>query len=267
MYGCESWTGKKAEHRRTAAFELRCWRRLLRVPWTARRSNQFILKEISLGCSLEGLMLKLKLHYFCHLMERFDSLEKTLMLGGIGSRRRGQWRMRWWMASLTPWTWIWVNSGTWWWTGRPGVLRFMGLQIVGHDWVTELNWTELSMHVEVYRQPTPVLLPGKSCGWRSLVGYSPWGDKSWTRLSNFTFTFHFLALEKEMATHSSVLTWRIPGTEEPGGLLPMGSHRVSHDWSDLAATTAYIYIYIYIYSIYLSIYIVSSMYVCVYIYI
>ena len=96
MYGCESWTVKKAEHRRIDAFELRCWRRLLRVPWTARRSNQSILKEINPGCSLEGLMLKLKLQYFGHLMRRVDSLEKTLMLGGIGGRRRRGWqRMRW----------------------------------------------------------------------------------------------------------------------------------------------------------------------------
>ena len=94
MYGCESWTVKKAEHRRIDAFELWCWRRLLRVPWTASRSNQSILKEISLGCSLEGL--KLKLQYFGHLMRRVNSLEKTLMLGGIGGRRkRGRQRMRW----------------------------------------------------------------------------------------------------------------------------------------------------------------------------
>ena len=96
MYGCESWTVKKAEHRRIDVFELWCWRRLLRVPWTARRSNQSILKEISPGCSLEGLMLKLKLQYFGHVMRRIDSLEKTLMLGGIGGRRRrGRQRMRW----------------------------------------------------------------------------------------------------------------------------------------------------------------------------
>ena len=96
MYGCESWTVKKAEHRKIDAFELWCWRRLLRVPWTASRSNQSILKEISPGCSLEGLMLKLKLQYFGQLMRRVDSLEKTLMLGGIGSRRRrGRQRMRW----------------------------------------------------------------------------------------------------------------------------------------------------------------------------
>ena len=96
MYGCESWTVKKAECRRIDAFELWCWRRLLRVPWTARRSNQSILKETSPGCSLEGLMLRLKLQYFGHLVLRVDSLEKTLMLGGIGGRRRrGQQRMRW----------------------------------------------------------------------------------------------------------------------------------------------------------------------------
>ena len=96
VYGCESWTVKKAERRRIYAFELWCWRRLLRVPWTARRSNQSILKDISPGCSLEGQMLKMKLQYFGHLMRRVDSLEKTLMLGGIGGRRRrGRQRMRW----------------------------------------------------------------------------------------------------------------------------------------------------------------------------
>ena len=96
MYGCESWTVKKAEHRKTDAFELWCWRRLLRVPWTARGSNKSILKEISPGCSLEGLMLKLKLQYFGHLTQRVDSLEKTLLLGGIGGRRRrGRQRIRW----------------------------------------------------------------------------------------------------------------------------------------------------------------------------
>ena len=141
MYGCESWTVKKAECRRINAFELCCWGRLLRVPWTARRSNQSILKEISPGCSLEGLMLKLKFQYFGHLMWRVDSLGKNLMLGRIGAGGEGDNR-EWdgWMASPTRWTWVWVDSGSWWWTGRPGVLRFMGLQRVGHDWATELNW-------------------------------------------------------------------------------------------------------------------------------
>ena len=113
----------------------------LRVPWTARRSNQSILKEISPGYSLEGLMLKLKLQYFGYLMGRTDSFEKTLMLGKIeGRRRRGRQRMRWVMASPTQGTWVWVNSGSWWWTGRPGMLWFKGSQRVGHDWATELNW-------------------------------------------------------------------------------------------------------------------------------
>ena len=148
MYGCESWTVKKAEYWRTDAFELWCWRRLLRVPWTARRSNQSILKEISPGISLEGMMLKLKLQYFGYLMWRVDLLEKTLMLGGIGGRRR---RGRdGWMASLTRWTWVWVNSGRWWWTGRPGMLRFMGSQRVGHDWATELNWTDPLLLISLF---------------------------------------------------------------------------------------------------------------------
>ena len=140
MYGCESWTIKKAERWKIDAFELWCWKRLLRVPWTARRSNQSILKEISPERSLEGLMLKLKLQSFSHLMRRTVSFEKTLMLGQIEGRRRGDNR-GWdgWMASPTQWTWVWVNSGSWWWTGRPGVLQFMGLQKVRHEWATELN--------------------------------------------------------------------------------------------------------------------------------
>ena len=139
MYGCERWTVKKAEHRKIDTFELWCWRRLLRVPWTTRRSSQSILKEISPGCSLEGLMLKLKLQYFYHLMQRADSLEKTLMLGGIGGkRRRGQQRMRWLDGITDSMDMSWVNSRSLWWTGRPGVLWFR----VRHDCATELNWTE-----------------------------------------------------------------------------------------------------------------------------
>ena len=148
MYGCESWTVKKAEHQRIDALELWCWRRLLRVPWTARRSNQSILKEISPGCSLEVLILKLKPQYFGHLMRRVDSLEKTLMWEGLGAGGEGDNRA-WegWMASPTWWTWVWVNSGSWWWTGSPGVLWFRGLQRVGHNWVTELtNWTLASRY-------------------------------------------------------------------------------------------------------------------------
>ena len=144
MYGYESWSIKKAEHWRSDAFELWCWRRLLRVPWTARRSNQSILKEISPGYSLEGLILKLKLQYFCHLIERTDSLEKTLMLGKIEGRgKRGRQRMTWLDASPTQWTWVWASFWSWWWTGKPGVLQSMGSQRVGHDWVTEVNFPDL----------------------------------------------------------------------------------------------------------------------------
>ena len=115
---------------------------LERTPWIARRSNQSILKEISPEYLLEGLRLKLKLQYFGHLMQRTDSLEKTLMLGKIEGRKRRNNRGHGWMASPTQWTWVWANSRSWWWTGKPGVLQSMGSQRVGHDWETELNiWT------------------------------------------------------------------------------------------------------------------------------
>ena len=140
MYGCESWTVKKLEHQRNDAFELWCWRRLLRVLWTARRSNQSILKEISPECSLEGLMLKLKLQYFGHLMRRADSFEKILMLGKIEGGRRGWQRMRWLDGITESMNISLLNSGSWWWTGRPGVLQSMGLHRVGHNWASELNW-------------------------------------------------------------------------------------------------------------------------------
>ena len=143
MYGCESWTVKKVERRRIDAFELWCWRRLLRVPWTAKRSSQSILKEISPRCSLEGLMLKLKLQYFGHLMRRADSFERLwcwerLRAWGEGDNRGWDG----WMASLTQCRWVWVDSRSWWWAGRPGMLWSIGSPRIGHDWMTKLDWTD-----------------------------------------------------------------------------------------------------------------------------
>ena len=134
VYGCESWTVKKVEYRRTDAFELWCWGRLLRVPWTARRSNQSILEEISPGCSLEGLMLKLKLQSFGHLMRRADSFEKTLMLGKTEGRRgRERQRMRWLDGITDSMDMGLGRPRSWWWTGRPGVPRSMWSQRVRRD--------------------------------------------------------------------------------------------------------------------------------------
>ena len=140
---CGSWTMKKTDCQWVDAFVLWFWRRLLRVPWTARSFNQSILKEISPGISLEGMMLKLKLQYLATSCEELTHWKRLWCWEGLGAGGEGDHR-GWdgWMASLTGWTWVWANSGSWWWTGRPGVLRFMGSQIVGHNWVTELNWTE-----------------------------------------------------------------------------------------------------------------------------
>ena len=140
MFGYESWTIKKAEPWRIDAFELWCWRRLLRVPWTARSSSQSILKEISPGCSLEGLTLKLKLQYSVHFMKSWLTGKRPLCWERLKAREKGDDR-GWdgWMASPTQWTWVWVNSRSWWWTERPGVLQSMGSQRVRHDWATELT--------------------------------------------------------------------------------------------------------------------------------
>ena len=149
MYGCVIWIIKKAERQRIDVLELLCWRRLLRVPWTARTSKQSILKEISPEYSLERLMLRLKLQYCGHLKWSADSL-KTLMLRKIQSRRRRRWQRTKWLDGITNSVdWVWANSGRWWRIGKPGVLPFMELQKVGQDWATELNWTESFLYLSV----------------------------------------------------------------------------------------------------------------------
>ena len=145
MYGCESWTIQKVECQRIDAFELWCWRRHLRVPWTARRSHQSILKEISPEYSLKAWCWSQSSNTLATRYEELTHLKgpwcwERLKAGGEGDDRGWDG----WMASLTQWTWVWVNSGSWWWTRRPGVLWSMGLQRVGHDWATGLNWTENS---------------------------------------------------------------------------------------------------------------------------
>ena len=160
MYGCESWTIKKAFF---DAFEVWCWRRLLRVSWTARRSNQSILKEISPEYSLEGLMLKLKLQYFGHLMRTANSYIYPWCWERLKAGEGDDRGWDGWMASLTRWTWVWVSSGSWWWAGKPSVLQSMGSQRVGHYWVIEL--TDHMPATLLYWQH-----PWKSC-WK---GQAPW---------------------------------------------------------------------------------------------
>ena len=205
MKGCESWIIKKAECQRIDVFELWRWTRLLRVPWASVRSNQSILKEISLGISLEEMMLKLKLQYFGHLMRRVDSLEKTLMLGSIGGRRRRGRHRGWdgWMASLTRWTWVRVNSGCSWWTGRPGMLQFMGSQRVGHNWVTELtDWTDWSHRI---LSTMPLVLRSLLDPTFLILCYSPYPTVCpWTWSVFFISCFHILRLQ-QISLHWSVI--------------------------------------------------------------
>ena len=191
MYGCESWTIKKAERWRIDAFELWCWRRLLRVPCTARRSNQSILKEISPEYSLEGLTLKLKFQYFGHVMWRADSFEKTLMLGkNEGEGERGDRGWDGWMAWLTQWTWVWASLRRWWWTGKAGLLQSTGSQRVRHDWVTELTKRILTFFSSLIfpqsnnQPPTPIQENGR------LYAFLP--------QENFVPGYHFGSLQRTM---------------------------------------------------------------------
>ena len=190
MYGCESWTSsKKAECWRIDVFELWCWRKLLRVHWTARRSNQSIIKEISPEYSLDGLMLKLMLQYFGHLMWRTDSSQHQISLwcwerlkAGAEGEDRG-WDG--WMASSTHWTWVWARSGSWWWTMKPGMLQSIGLQRLRHDWVTELNWID-----DKYTYPKFSFSFSKTLKW-----FYPWFE---SQLCSFVVNLLILILNEKI---------------------------------------------------------------------
>ena len=248
---------KKAECWGIDAFELWCWGRRLRVPWTTRRSDQSLLKEICPDYSLEGLMLKLKLQYFGNLMRRADSFKKPgcwegLRAGGEGDNRGWDG----WMASLTWWTWVWVSSRSWWWTGRPGVLQSMGLQRVRQDWVTELNWTQLkvtsantwlTLFSVLYRINSSWLLITTACcclvvklcpslcnPWTTgliTCYYSPhWASQVALEVNNLPANAgdvgSILGLERspgEGNGNSSIVAWRIPWTV----------HRVPKSWTQL----------------------------------
>ena len=210
LYGCESWTLKKAECERIDAFKLPCWRRLFRVPWTARRSNQSMIKEIDPEYTLEGLMLKLKFQYFGHLIWRADSLEKALMLGKMESkRRRGQQRMRWWDGiivsmnmSLSKFLET-AKDREAWNAAAHGVLK-SGTWL--SNWITtNFSWGHPSGGNGLY----PIMGKGLPANAGEQVRPLDWGD----------------ALEKGMAILSSILAWEIPQTEEPGGLQSMGPQR------------------------------------------
>ena len=167
MYGCESQTIKKAEHQRIDAFELWCWRRLLTVPWTARKSNQSILKEISPGCHWKDWCWSWNSNTLATSCEELIHWKRPWCWEGLGAGGEGDDRGWYdWMASPNWWMWVWVNFGSWWWTGRPGVLLFMGSQRVGHDSATELNWTkEIQIEFQVELNGT-----GQLNYWGTIVG-------------------------------------------------------------------------------------------------
>ena len=218
---------------KTTPNELWCWRRLLRVPWTSRRSSQSILKEINPEYSLEGLMLKLQ--YFSHLMQRAGSLKKTLILEKIeGKSKRGQQRMRWLDRSLAQWTWVWANSGRWWRTGKPGVLQSMGSQRVRHDLATFTNnFKPFTLHIPEYSLEGLMLklqyFGYLMCRADSLVKTLMLGKTEGRRRRGWQRMRWLEALRTQW-------TWVWVGsgswwwTGKPGVLRFMGSQRVGHDW-------------------------------------
>ena len=203
MSGCKSWTIKKVDHRRIDAFELWCWRRLLRVPWTARRSNQSILKKSVLNIHWKDWSWSSNaLATWCKKLTHWKRpwCWERLTVGGGDDRGWDGW-----MASLTRWTWVWISSGSWWWTGKPGVLQSVESQRVGHDWVTELNWS----------------FRGGSDGKESYTMQETWvRSLGWEE-----------PLEEDMATHSRILAWRSP---VDGGALWATVHGVTKSWTWLS---------------------------------
>ena len=233
MYGFESWTIKKAECWRIDAFELWCWRRLLWVPWTARRSNQSILKETSSEYSLEGLMLSWNSNTLATWCEEVTHLKRPWCWERLRVGREGDDR-GWdgWMASPNQWTWVWVNSRSWWWTGRPGMLQSMGSQRVRHDWTTELNWLVYDQKTSTWSETSALSLYfhvfiGLCMFPIQLFGGFPVASDSKESAPNVGDSGSIPGSgtplwSREWRPTPVILAWRIPWAEELGGLQSMG---------------------------------------------